>query len=40
MFFIVYLARDFGITPVTAMIGFTIIIHYGINFFFLLVFTK
>ena len=40
MFYIIFLAREFGITPITALIGFTIAIHYGINFFFLLVFTK
>lgn len=40
MLYVIYLAKVFGITPVTALIGFTVAVHYGINLFFLLVFTK
>lgn len=34
------LAKDFGILPTTALLGFSIAIHYGINLFFCLVFYK
>ena len=39
MIYVVYLAKAFGIMPVLGLICFSIAIHYGINFFFLLVFT-
>jgi hypothetical protein len=39
MIFVVYLARVYGIMPVVGLICFSITMHYGINFFFLLVFT-
>jgi hypothetical protein len=35
-----YLAFNFGILPVTVMLATAAVVHYGINFFFLLVFTK
>jgi hypothetical protein len=40
MIYTLYLASDFGIAPVTGLLGFSIAVHFGINFFFLLVFSK